>query len=338
MIRIALHGCAVALVFFLTNVAVAQQADLQTTPPVAGAIKPIIPSEEETKPATVTIVPALRPSEIVVQEIPLSFRETEAVALSESWKDKYSPPTLGRNGQVIYHFGESIASIVTSPGNVTDIELEAGEAIVSGGIFVGDSLNWEIASLAQIINKTLVSHIVVKPFRSELATTMTVLTDRRVYYFYLHSTPKRFMSSVGFNYPNNFKASFTAYQQQVDSHQQSKQREQAFAVPSETGTGVTEVAVDTLDFKYRISGDTPRWTPLRVYTDGVKTYIEMPARMRHSEAPVFAAISDDGSKELVNYRLQGDTFVIDSIVSAGILFAGVGRKQSAVKIEYVGED
>ncbi len=309
------------------------------TPPVAGALP-----EESTHTATTNtplivpeIIPALLPSEIV-PEIPLNFKETEAVSLSEDWKEKYTPPTMGRNGQVIYHFGESIASVVTAPGNVTDIELEAGELITENGIFVGDSVNWEVSPLAQKKGTEIVSHIIVKPFLAHLETTMTVLTDRRTYYFYLHSTLKRFMTSIAFSYPKVLKSDFVAYQNQIERFRLAATKASEFSIPSASGTGIEKVSSETLDFKFELSGDTPAWTPVRVYSSAGKTYIQMPRRMRHTEAPVFLALGDGGNRKLVNYRVQGDTYVIDSLFSAGVLFAGIGGKQSMVRIDYVGDE
>lgn len=340
MKQIVLRAGAVALVLlYLIDASVAQESE-PTTPPVAGALRQDDNSSKKKPDNEVlpVIIPALLESQLIAPEIPLSLKETEAVTLSEDWKDKYVPAILGRNGQVIYHFGESIAAIVAAPNNVTDIELEPGEVIVPKGIFVGDSINWNVSPQAQIVNNKIVTHIVVKPFYANLATTMTILTNRRTYYFYLHSTSKRFMTSVAFNYPDNFKASFSAYQQQVVRAQAENIALAAFAVPSPTGAGVVDVPADTLDFKFRISGDTPPWTPIRVYSDKAKTYIQMPRRMRHAEAPVFLALGESGDRQLVNYRVQGDTYVIDALISAAVLFSGIGGKQSTVRIDYAGED
>ena len=49
------------------------------------------------------------------------------------------------------------------------------------------------------------------------------------------------------------------------------------------------------DFGYEISGDNPPWRPLRVYSDGVKTYILFPPNVGSSELPALTEIEDDTS-------------------------------------------
>ena len=264
----------------------------------------------------------------------LTVREIEAVALSQAWRDKYVPPILGRNGTVVYHFGESIAVVVAAPGNVTDIIFEPGEIIVDNGIYIGDSVNWEINPIAQPMGGQLVSHLIIKPFHSYLETSMAVLTDRRTYYFFLHSTESKYMTAVRFNYPSATRDAMVAYRERVSLHEAAQTAQQLLTVPAEGG-GSTQVPADALDFGYQLSGDQPRWLPVRVYSDERKTYIQLPRRVRYNEAPVFMALDDDDARRQVNYRLVGDTYIIDGRFDAGVLLAGVGGNQQVVRFDRV---
>lgn len=98
-----------------------------------------------------------------------------------------------------------------------------------------------------------------------------------------------------------------------------------------------------LDFGYEIRGDHPRWTPQRVYTDGVKTYIQFPsASFAGSEAPALVSLARDGglfskpTQELVNYRVIGDRYVVDQVIDRAALISGVGSSQVEVIIEHRG--
>jgi len=89
-----------------------------------------------------------------------------------------------------------------------------------------------------------------------------------------------------------------------------------------------------------IRGDRPRWTPQRVYTDGVKTYIQFPsASFAGSEAPALVSLARDGglfskpTQELVNYRVIGDRYVVDQVIDRAALISGVGSSQVEVIIE-----
>ena len=290
--------------------------------------QPVPPPAAVIEPEKVSPLPSLEP---------LNFGETEALSLSEKWRERYIPPILGRNGRVFYHYGESIARVLTSPLNVTDIVFEKGEVIVENGLYIGDSINWNILPVAQQTDEGLITHLIVKPFYANLETTLTVLTDRRTYYIYLRSTLDRFMSAVGFQYPDSERDALVGYQLAVSQQAALAQQAQAaIDVPRESGQGTQRAQVDELNFNFKLTGDNPVWRPVRVYSSENKTYIQMPKRMRHREAPVFLEIGDEG-RQLVNYRLQGTTFVVDKIIEKGVLLAGAGKKQAVVYIDGRGD-
>ena len=80
---------------------------------------------------------------------------------------------------------------------------------------------------------------------------------------------------------------------------------------------------------YRIDGDAP-WQPLYAYTDGVKTYIQMPPTMSQTEAPSLLVLrrgkglwGDD--KVIVNYRVQHNRYIVDSVLDRAVMV--IGRDQ-----------
>lgn len=92
-----------------------------------------------------------------------------------------------------------------------------------------------------------------------------------------------------------------------------------------------------LDFNYTISGSA-RWKPSTVYNDGIKTIIQMPPTMAQTEAPTLLVVRSGGGwfgKEelvLVNYRVQRDRYIVDSLFDQAVLLAGVGFGQDRVTI------
>ena len=58
----------------------------------------------------------------------------------------------------------------------------------------------------------------------------------------------------------------------------------------------------------------------------------MPSIMQMYEAPVLLTLND-GTESLVNYRLHGDTFIVDQLFDRAVLLSGVGSNQSKVTIE-----
>ena len=82
------------------------------------------------------------------------------------------------------------------------------------------------------------------------------------------------------------------------------------------------VPAEQLNFGYSVSGNAS-WRPTRVYSDGVKTYIQFPSSLSGQDAPVLFVVSG-GQNRIVNYRLKGDMMVVDYQIDTAILVSGVG--------------
>jgi type IV secretion system protein VirB9 len=141
------------------------------------------------------------------------------------------------------------------------------------------------------------------------------------------------MPRVSFVYPEDAQAKWDAIRER-----EVKERERD-TIPE------TREYLGNLDFNYNIDGDGP-WKPVRVYNDGTKTVIEMPSTMRQTEAPTLLVLRGKnsvmpwGSKAeevLVNYRVQNDRYIVDSVFDKAILIAGVGSDQEKVTIERGGK-
>jgi len=89
-------------------------------------------------------------------------------------------------------------------------------------------------------------------------------------------------------------------------------------------------APDKLSFSYSVSGSA-RWKPKRVYSDGVKTYIQFPKSISGQDAPVLFVVSG-GQNRIVNYRMRNDMMIVDYAVDKAILVSGVGWRQQKITI------
>ncbi|WP_455784110.1 P-type conjugative transfer protein TrbG, partial [Bilophila wadsworthia] len=163
-----------------------------------------------------------------------------------------------------------------------------------------------------------VQHIILKPMDVGLETSLIVTTNRRTYHFRLKSHRTQYMPKVSFIYPDAVQARFLALKER-----QTEEKEK-LTIPE------TQEYLGNLDFAYRISGSAP-WKPVRVYNDGVKTIIQMPPKMKQTEAPSLLVLNGD-EEVMVNYRLQGDRFIVDQLFDKAILIAGVGSKQTKITI------
>jgi type IV secretion system protein VirB9 len=91
------------------------------------------------------------------------------------------------------------------------------------------------------------------------------------------------------------------------------------------------LAVEQLNFGYRISGDDPSWRPLRAFDDGRQVFIEFPSGINQGELPPLWVIGAEGDGQLVNYRVKGNHMIVDRLFAAAELKLG-GKHQQLVRI------
>ena len=92
---------------------------------------------------------------------------------------------------------------------------------------------------------------------------------------------------------------------------------------------------EDLHLDYEIRGkDKLRWKPVRVWDDGVKTYIQFRkgSTLKSVEAPVLV-VFERKKEVLVNYRAAEDMYIVDKVFDTGALIAGTGSKQDRVVIK-----
>lgn len=144
--------------------------------------------------------------------IPLQPKEKKALELSKKWITRDNAPFISSNGKLVYMYGASMPTILATPMQICDVELQAGEMINS--INLGDTARWEVVTTKSNGKE----HIIIKPHDSGIETNAVVTTDRRVYHLRLVSTEDSFTPYVGFVYANEI----VAYQNQVKEQEIKK--------------------------------------------------------------------------------------------------------------------
>ena len=233
------------------------------------------------------------------------------------------PPTLGQTGAVVFTYQSYIPKIMCRPMRVTDIILQPGEIVT--GVFPGDTARWTFIPGRSGPTGSEQIHVLVKPLMADISTNLVINTDRRTYNIDLLSSANEFMPSISFSYPLDTMAAW-------DVFIADKQKERsATELLSE---GEYKVNPEELHFNYEIRGkDDIRWKPIRVWDDGIKTYIQFSSQsaIRSIEAPVFVIF--EGRREmLVNYRVAKDMFIVDKVFAKAGLIAGTGAQQSRIVI------
>ncbi len=254
---------------------------------------------------------------------PLSGVDMKALKIAREHNKSVGNPMPGEWGSVEFGFGRGQATIVCAPLHVTDIALQPGETINS--LQIGDAVRW---SLEPMVSGGLTGdqvHIIVKPKDVGLETNLVVATNVRVYNLRLKSTRNQYLPSVTFSYPEIAQEKFRMAQEAKFA------KEKRETIP-ETGERLGD-----LDFEYAVDG-VAAWKPIRVYNNGVKTYIDMPSAIKAQDVPTLLVLKDEGGLfseddvEIINYRYQKNRFIVDGVPKQIILISGVGGNQERITL------
>ena len=249
-------------------------------------------------------------------------RSAGAASLHAVWsanRSSRSAPTPGAyiNAALYYDFEPGrLYTVNTSPRFLTAITLRPGEKLISKA--AGDTVRWVLGETVQGVGPTQQVIVMVKPVRGDLRTNIILTTDQRTYLLDAVSHEgDTYTSVIAWNYP----------QEQV--------REEQAARATAAQSAQLATAVDHLNFGYTVkainSRHAPRWQPLRVFDDGLKTYIQFPANLGASEAPPLFLIGAKDQAQLVNYRLLGGYYVVDRLIDVAELRLGE-KPQAVVRI------
>jgi type IV secretion system protein VirB9 len=213
-------------------------------------------------------------------------------------------PMPGDTKLVIFTFdANDTYTVLARPKSVTDISIHPDESIVA--MAVGDTSQW-------IVSKAN-GHVFIKPVRPDIATTATIVTDRRTYQLTLRASPEdgKFYQRVSWDYPD------------IVIFQQEQAARSKLASDTERNrldaTVVTpNIALEKLNFDYSIKGDA-EFKPQQVFDDGKFTWIRMPATQ---EMPAVFLKPESGDAELLNYNMRGQFLVIQRLVPRLLLKSG----------------
>ncbi|WP_430735315.1 P-type conjugative transfer protein TrbG [Halodesulfovibrio aestuarii] len=255
--------------------------------------------------------------------VKLMPKEKKAVELSTQWMNRNVAPYMNSQGKLVYTFGTTLPTVISSPLMGADIELQEGEQIRD--VILGDTGRWRYKITKSGMAGRERLHVIIKPIDNGLVTTAVIPTSRRVYHIKLVSDAKKYTPYVGFAYPEE--------QRHILQLQATRQKKQQAWETAQTTKG-TSINLSSLDFGYEISGKA-RWKPLQVYNDGTRTVIRMPKEAGQSDLPVLLVVKA-GEEALVNYRVRTKgkhiSFIVDEIFEKAMLITGVGSQQQKIEI------
>jgi type IV secretion system protein TrbG len=235
--------------------------------------------------------------------------EANATATKEPVKAGYI------NAIQVYPFSSgALYRLYSSVNQVSDVALQPGEKLVS--VSTGDTVRWIVGDTTSGEGTAAQVHILVKPIAADLKTNLVITTERRTYHLELESTETTYMSSLSWTYPND------------DLIAIKKKNDGLSTIDTVSMEGAQ--SFDNLNFRYRIEGSAS-FAPSRVFDDGAKVYIQFPSLLPQGEAPPLFVQGSNGKPALVNYRVKGNTYIVDRLFAVAELRLGT-KPQAVVKI------
>lgn len=260
----------------------------------------------------------------IKETVPLRPADKETLALAAEWANPKQgtvpPPSKAPNGAVAIVYGAYTPRILCRPLRVTDVQLEPGERMTSPP-YLGDTINWQIYPAVSGSGEYTTYHVMIKPIMPDIATNLVIHTDRRTYTMDLVSHKSNWTPYVVFTYPDNSTREWADFIRQQNNNQSGDFRDKP------------GLAVDDLNFDYTAKANKKgiQWQPLRIWDDGLKTYIEFPSKINAIEAPVVMLLNGK-KQEVVNYRKTGNYYILDKLIKKAVLTLGSGTSAERIYI------
>ena len=314
MRRIAIAG-AVSLALTLGACAAKQQP----APPPLNLVT-------EAEPTAAAAPAAPTPEQILAGQPP----EVQEAVKKHDENGKW--PIYKTPAYTLYPYNQGRRPVVDcAPLRTTDIQLQPGETITD--VALGDSERWMATPASSGDPRNPVPHLAMKPQVAGIETNLTIYTTKHIYHMALRSRGGHAMQEVEFYYPEELMTAM----KEADSAAKPQPGSAADPPGDDSGNVVKVANVDPaqLNFAYNVGGPNVPWKPIRAFDDGSHVYIQMPPGMKSSEAPALLVNAGSGT-QMVNYRVKGNYYVVDRLVTDAILVSGVGRDQDRVTISYAG--
>ncbi len=213
---------------------------------------------------------------------------------AEAVREARPTPVDSRIKIMVYN-PDDVFKYVGYYGYQASIELGKNEEVVN--ISMGDTTGWQIVPSG--------SRIFIKPIEKDATTNMTLITDKRTYYFELYAQEAQDIRdpdlafNVKFIYPDE------------EDEENLKNFQISSSIP---GSGSIDLShPEKYNFNYYISGDE-EMAPIKIFDDGDFTYLQF--RDRNAELPAIFSVDQDLKESMVNYRLSSEsknTIVVERV-------------------------
>jgi type IV secretion system protein VirB9 len=187
---------------------------------------------------------------------------------------------------------------------------------------VGDSIRWRVEGNEK--------NLYVKAIAPDTVTSLSLVTNRRVYQFELAATdrPNERVQKAIFSYPDDDARMQARINVAAESARIASQAKTDVLVAQ----NIAPESIDPADLQFlTVTASNPAFNGMHAYTDGIRTYMRMPPGIQDLPA-VFMVETNERNKELlmpVNYTVldrraarDRDVIVIDRLAETWVLQIG----------------
>ena len=207
----------------------------------------------------------------------LLFLAQSAYAIRES-----RPTPIDSRIRVMVYNPNDVFKFTGYYGYQASIELAKNEQVIS--ISMGDTTSWQIVPAG--------NRIFIKPMEHEATTNMTLITNKRTYFFELYAEETMDIRDPGMVF--NVKFLYP------DEEEEDNIRNFA-STGGGSGSGPDLSHPEKLNFNYAISGHE-EIAPIEIFDNGEFTYLQF--RDKNNEIPAIFAVDEDLRESMVNFKLD----------------------------------
>lgn len=170
----------------------------------------------------------------------------------------------------------------------TIVEFELDETIDT--ISMGTPGPWQVLPAG--------NRMFIKPIDDNATTNMTVITNKRMYFFEMHAQEAKSLFDedlsfiIKFVYPDQLQNALTHVN---------------------TSSAPDMDHPELYNFNYSISGDAKDIEPTMIFDDGEFTYFKF--KNINAELPAVFMVDSSGNEALVNFRIENSYMVIERVTS-----------------------
>ena len=223
------------------------------------------------------------------------FTASNAFAIRES-----RPTPVDSRIRVMVYNPDDVFKFTGYYGYQASIELASNEEVVS--ISMGDTTSWQIVPAGH--------RIFIKPMEPEATTDLTLITNKRTYFFELYAEETTDIRDPGMV----FNVKFIYPDEEEEDHLRT------FAKSSSKGPDLNHPK--NFNFYYSISGNE-EIAPIKIFDDGEFTYLQF--RDKNNEIPAIFAVDEELMESMVNFRLDpnnSNLVVVEQVFKKLTLRAG----------------